>query len=103
MKKYTVTSVRKNPDKYIEFLKSEIKRIWGFSHENWDLYIKEHGREWIGQQDDILETDMSLELAQQAKIGQRIVIHGIISDLLYIDDTNAEAKFELGEVRLMEG
>jgi hypothetical protein len=103
MKKYTVKSTRKNPDKYIEKLKTEI--AWRRNNADFfrDRWIKEHGREWIGKQDDILETDMSLEFAQQAKIGQKIVIHGIVSELTLLYDNKASAKFELDEVRLMEG
>lgn len=78
MKKYQVTSIRKNPDKYIERLKSELDFAWSQSRYHSNKWMKERGIFVANYVEGVTDpiSEQSLSNARKFKVGDHVIVEG---------------------------
>ena len=101
---YTAKSRCKDPDRYIDRLKEEAIEAWARVRSLRDALAEAQGRRWFGYGEGnklaVTFKHQGPQIAQQAHIGQKIILHGEIIELKK-EGNKFSAEMALGEVRLI--
>lgn len=95
------TSIRKNPDKYIEALKREIKWLEGVRHNLQGQVEEVEGVHWFEYKENTHSVSFGRpSIAHAAHIGQRVIAQGKVVELKMDEQGNTHATMTIEGVRL---